>query len=102
MARTIGRHWPKDAPRGDFAATCDDCGVRYRFSQLRRMPSGLLRCEGPGTNDCSHGREVGELDEANARSYQTRSRTPQQEPAAFDSEDYTLTDTLTSRISRTP
>lgn len=48
--RTIGRRWPKEAPRGDFQATCAYCGATWRRSSLRRDEAGLLRCpdEGPG------------------------------------------------------
>lgn len=48
--RTIGRHWPRDAPRGDYEAKCSYCGVLYRRSQLVRDGAGLLVCpeEGPG------------------------------------------------------
>ncbi len=102
MAHTVGRRWPADAPRGDHSATCDDCGVRYRRSQLRRMPSGLLRCEGPGTNECARGREVAELDEANAQAYAAVSRTPQQDASAFDQDTYTFTPNARDPRSQTP
>lgn len=48
--RTIGRHWPKDAPRGDYQCRCDYCGVTWRRSQLRRDAAGLLACpdDSPG------------------------------------------------------
>ena len=42
--RTIGRRWPSNAPRGDYPALCDICGVKWRRSQLERMPCGLLAC----------------------------------------------------------
>ncbi len=59
---TIGRHWPKSAPRGDYAATCDLCGFRYRRSQLVDMPGGTLRC----MTDCAKERDAYTLDQANA------------------------------------
>lgn len=42
--KTIGRHWSKKAPRGDFQAMCDYCGVQWRRSELRRDRSGMLAC----------------------------------------------------------
>lgn len=42
--RTIGRHWPKSAPRGDHPVRCDLCGTVWRLSQLHRERSGLLVC----------------------------------------------------------
>jgi hypothetical protein len=43
--KTIGRHWPRgSAPRGDYPRPCDYCGVKWRFSQLTRMPWGLYAC----------------------------------------------------------
>lgn len=42
--RTIGRHWPSKAPRGDFQALCDYCGVMWRRSQLKRDRAGMLAC----------------------------------------------------------
>lgn len=49
--RTIGRHWPKDAPRGDYPALCDICGVKWRRSQLYRSRSGLLVCPQDADDD---------------------------------------------------
>lgn len=46
--RTIGRHWPRDAPRGDYQAKCDYCGVLYRRSELVRDEAGLLVCAAEG------------------------------------------------------
>lgn len=51
MSRTIGRHWPASAPRGDYAALCDVCGALYRRSQLVRSLDGTLQCSGAGTNN---------------------------------------------------
>jgi hypothetical protein len=47
---TVGSRWPRSAPRGDYQARCDYCGVHWRRSQLRRDGAGLLSCpdEGPG------------------------------------------------------
>jgi hypothetical protein len=61
MRVTVGRRWPKSAPRGDSQAICGYCGVQWRRSQLWRDQDGLLVCpdEGPG-------RSEGELAEANA------------------------------------
>lgn len=63
MGLTIGRHWPKTAPRGDFVCLCDICGVRYRRSQLVRKPNGRLACTGPGTLNDASGRDEVELAE---------------------------------------
>lgn len=64
--RTIGRHWPKSAPRGDYSATCDLCGFAYRRTQLVQMPGGTLRCSGSGTIDCAKERDAFTLDKLNA------------------------------------
>lgn len=48
--RTIGRHWPLRAPRGDYARLCDYCGAKWRFSQLRQNAAGLYAC-GPCDGD---------------------------------------------------
>lgn len=69
--RTIGRHWPKSA-RGDYAALCDYCSVRYRRSQLVKLPNGYFACSGPGTNDDAKGRDERTLDELNALEIETR------------------------------
>ena len=58
--RTIGNHWPRSAPLGDYTATCDYCGVPYRRSQLRYDGDFKLVCPDEG-----EGMAVGELDEAN-------------------------------------
>ncbi len=42
--RTIGRRWPRDAPRGDYPALCQICGVKWRRSQLTIGAGGLLVC----------------------------------------------------------
>lgn len=46
--RTIGHHWPKDAPRGDHSALCDICGARWRRSLLRKDGEGHLVCPDEG------------------------------------------------------
>lgn len=65
MARTIGPRWPRSAPSGDYAATCDRCQARYQRSKMLRSASGLLVCRGPGTNDCAREREAVTLDQLN-------------------------------------
>ena len=61
MTRTITRHWPADAPRGDTQAACSYCGVRWRRSQMRLDRSGLLVCPDEGD-----GRDAITLSEGNA------------------------------------
>ena len=102
MALTVGRKCPAYAPRGDYSANCDDCGVRYRRSQLRLMPSGRLLCRDAGTLVCARGREVGELDEANQRAAANVSRTPQQDGGAIDSEAYVFTANSRDPREQTP
>lgn len=63
MGRTIGRHWPKSASRGDYVLLCDYCGVHYRRSQLVRKTNGRFACSGPGTLDDAAGRDEVELGE---------------------------------------
>lgn len=98
MALTIGRNWPRSAPRGDYAAVCDICQVRYRRSQLQRMPSGLLACRGPGTNNDARGREALTLDRQNQEGYAGRARTPRQDGGAMDA----LEPLLLQQLSATP
>lgn len=57
--RTVGKKWR--GPKGDYAATCDYCGVRWPRSKLRRDHAGLLVCPDEGT-----GLDRVALDEANA------------------------------------
>lgn len=59
--RTIGRHVPKDRPRGDYEVLCSYCGVVWYRSKLRLDRAGNLACpnEGPG-------RDVVTLSELNA------------------------------------
>lgn len=47
--RTIGKHWPSDAPRGDYQEMCDYCGVMWRRSQLRKDGAGRLVCPDEGS-----------------------------------------------------
>lgn len=42
--KTIGRKWPRNAPRGDHPWLCDYCGARWRRSTLTRQQSGYLAC----------------------------------------------------------
>jgi hypothetical protein len=59
--RTIGKRWPRSAPRGDIQSMCDYCGVMWRRSQLRRDGAGLLVCPDEGD-----GRDSVTLDRLNA------------------------------------
>lgn len=63
--RTIGRHYPRNAPRNDFVANCDYCGVPYYRSRMLRDRSGYLACPRD-----RKGRDVVTLTEANAASAQ--------------------------------
>ena len=58
----VSRHWPKRAPKGDFSATCDICGVLWRRSELTRKADGLLYCP-----DDVAGRDTVTLNDLNAR-----------------------------------
>lgn len=60
--RTIGRHWPANAPRGDAPARCSYCGVIWRRSQLARDRSGNLACP-----DDRAGRDIVTLSLLNAQ-----------------------------------
>jgi len=33
-------------------AICDRCGFKYDIAKLRKEWTGLMVCDGPGTNDC--------------------------------------------------
>lgn len=68
--RTIGKHWPKNSPPGDFSALCDICGARWRRSQLWRNEDGMLVCRDEG-----RGRSVRALSDLN-----TADTTPAQLP----------------------
>lgn len=57
----ITRRWPKRAPRGDFTADCDVCGVAWRRSQLVHKADGRLCCP-----DDVRGRDTVTLSEGNA------------------------------------
>lgn len=61
MARTIGKRWPGTAPKGDYQAMCDYCGVMWRRSQLKRDRGGKLTCPDEG-----EGRDAVALAEAEA------------------------------------
>lgn len=69
MSTTIGRRWSSTAPRGDFACSCDICGVVWRRSQLVKDADGNLSCP----NDAK-GRVVSELDRGNAQGAQAYAR----------------------------
>lgn len=59
--RTVGKHWPHRAPRGDTQGFCGYCGVQWRMSQMRRDRSGVWACP-----DDIRGRDRVTLDEGNA------------------------------------
>ena len=63
--RTIPRHWPASAPRGDYRETCDICGALWRRSQLRRDGEGRLVC--PDEGDGLDARTLDAQNEAYAR-----------------------------------
>jgi hypothetical protein len=45
MSRTtLGKNWPKDAPRGDYRAVCDSCGIPWQKSKMRRSYRNRLLC----------------------------------------------------------
>ncbi len=61
MSQTIGRHWPRSAPKGDYQAICGHCGAAWRRSQLFRDGAGLLTCPDEG-----EGLDVNTVTEMNA------------------------------------
>jgi hypothetical protein len=63
----VGRHWPKRAPRGDFSAECDICGVVWRRSQLELKADGFLYCP-----DDVSGRDIVTLNEGNVAAARAR------------------------------
>lgn len=67
--RTIGKRWPRNAPRGDYTAECSYCGVAYRRSSLVRDGSGRFACP-----DDARGRDAVTLDRLNAAGGQKRSK----------------------------
>lgn len=70
--RTIGKHWPKDAPRGDYPAQCDVCGIPYQRSQLvKNGDDGMLACSGAGTLDCANETRSATLDRMNSEMSRT-------------------------------
>src|SRR5688572_4883548 len=81
----IGKRWPSSAPRGDHAACCDYCGVRWRRSELKRDGSGQLYCPDEGT-----GKDAVTLSLENARgaeeSAQRRRRVSGGNQGSFDTE----------------
>lgn len=64
MARTIGRHRPRNSPKSDFETLCSYCGIAYLRSQLRKDRSGNLACAD------DYGGDVVSLTEANAAAAQ--------------------------------
>lgn len=60
--RTIGRRWPKSAPRGDAPGRCSYCSVLWRRSLLVKDRSGAYACP-----QCKDGRDVVTLSLLNAR-----------------------------------
>ena len=38
--------------KGSFKAQCDRCGFEYLNNRLRKEWTGLMVCDGPGTNQC--------------------------------------------------
>lgn len=67
----VGRHWPRRAPKGDYSAECDVCGVLWRRSQLERKADGTLCCP-----DDAAGRDIVTLNEGNARAAAALGPTP--------------------------
>lgn len=55
MTRTIGRHIPATAPRGDYVVECHYCGVPWYRSLMREDGGGHLVCphEGDGLDAIS-------------------------------------------------
>lgn len=62
------------------------------------MPSGLLKCAGAGTNNCSVGREEITLDALNQAWIENRRATPPQDPSNLDA----LEPLLLQQLSSTP
>src|SRR5688572_17317190 len=91
MSTTIGRRWPGTAPRGDFACSCDICGVVWRRSELTKDADGNLRCP-----EDAPGRATLELDRANARGALARGRVKPQS-GKIDTDDGS--DTPTQRTT---
>lgn len=58
---TIGRKWPRSAPRGDAPRRCDYCGVPWRRSLLTKDAAGFYACP-----DDRKGRDVVTLSKLNA------------------------------------
>ncbi len=83
--RTIGRHWPSSAPRGDYPAYCDYCGVKWRRSLLKRDAAGLFRCpdEGNGRDAVT----LAQLEAGHSQAKATRSL-PVRVPDAKETSEY--------------
>lgn len=64
--RTIGKHWPKNAPKGDYQALCAVCGYHYRRSQLVKRMDGKLVCSGARSMSCAREICAMELDALNS------------------------------------
>lgn len=89
MGRTIGRHWPEKAPRGDYQCTCDYCGVQWRRSQLYRDRSGLLVCPDEG-----NGKDMVTLSEGNAANAAARRMPLPNRGGNYDTTPYPIADKL--------
>lgn len=88
---TIGRHWPKSAPRGDTQAICAYCGVRWRRSELRLDEAGNLYCPDEGS-----GKDVVALSRENAARARKRNRLVENKrPGGYTKVTATPTQTLT-------
>ena len=45
---------------GQWNAICDRCGFKFKAKTLRKEWTGLMVCNGPGSNDCWEARNVQE------------------------------------------
>lgn len=77
--RTIGKKWPKKAPRGDYQAACDFCGAHWRRSQLKTDTGGMLYCPDEGDGLDSAG-----LSEMNASMAERVVRSPRWTGGGYD------------------
>lgn len=63
MARTIGRKWPRNYPKGSYKAVCSHCGVAWPSHMLMRETTGSWACP----DDYRPGGDIASLSDANAR-----------------------------------